>query len=263
MRENLKQVKQITWRILDKILNLFLSQKQYTKSLNLQQSWKSVYAVHLTQRTRGRMICCASLHYILMRNKVCITCQSLAHTVQAQRAKWWKALHLLCKCYTLCDNLKTMLEQINAPKCSVVLRNMYRRTPNIDWRQIHTQITFPCSVSLVDASIHPQLTENNPKIIFSPEISVKLGSVYPIFLQQLKNLANFHETDTTVLFLLPFPCTKFTYTRVKWRIESHYFTCHDQDACSSPLIQSIILKYRLEVSYSILSTLAYHRHNFT
>lgn len=159
MGEKLKQTKQITWHILDKMLNLFY-QKFNILYHKISRSHGSLGvrvlilpAVHLMQHTKERMtvICCASLHYILRSN---ITCQSLAHTVQAQRVNWWKALHLHCECYTLHDNIKTMLEQINASKCSVVPRNMYRRTPNIDWRWIHTQIKIPCSVSLVDASIH-------------------------------------------------------------------------------------------------------------
>lgn len=153
----------------------FLSQMLYIISLNLKQSWMShcvciyITCVHLMQHTKRRMtvICCASLHSILTSNKVCITCQSLAHTVQAWKANWWKALHLHCRCYTLRDSLKTTLEQINASKCSVVLRNLYRRTPNIDWNWIHTQIIH--SVSLIDASIH----SNWQKIIWKLTILPK------------------------------------------------------------------------------------------
>lgn len=137
----------------------FLSQMQYIISLNLKQSSNLSVRVSITCSTpdapyEGKddsAICCVSLHYILTSNKVCITCQSLAHTMQAWRANWWKALHLHHKCYTLHDNLKTTLEQINTSKCSLVLRNMYRRTPNIDWRQVH--IPMLCVIS-VDVSIH-------------------------------------------------------------------------------------------------------------
>lgn len=131
----------------------FLSQMQYITWLNLKQSWKSqCMCVCITcstpdaayRRKDDSAICCASLCNILMSSKVCIPCQSLAHSIES---KLMEVLHLHCKCYTLHDNLNTMMKQINASKCSVVLRNMYRSTPSIDWRQIHTQNTFPFSVS--------------------------------------------------------------------------------------------------------------------
>lgn len=122
-------------------------------------------------------ICCAPLLYIPTSHKVCITCQSLAHTAGTE-SKLMEGLHLRFKCYTLHDNLKTKVGQINASKCSVVLRNMYR-TPNLDWRQIHTQITFPCSVSLVDTSIHHDWQSIIRKFSFLPKFL--LNCCFPHF----------------------------------------------------------------------------------
>lgn len=114
----------------------FLSQMQYIISLNPRQSWKTqsvcvcLYYLQYTWCSKDdSAICCASLLYILTSRKVCITCQSLAHTAGTQ-SKLMEGLHLHFKCYTLHDNLKTKLGQINASKCSVVLRNKYRTTPN-------------------------------------------------------------------------------------------------------------------------------------
>lgn len=210
MREKLKQAKQITWHIRDKMLTLFYHK---CSTLNLRQSWKTqCVCVYITCSTpdaayKGKddsAICCASLCYILMSNKACITCQSLVHTAGIE-SKLMEglapALQVLHATWQSKDNAGTNQWFSGAQK--YVQKDS---KPRLKTNSHPNHIPTLCVIS---SCIHTEwLMESNLKIIFSSQISVKLGAVFPIFLRQLTNLANFHETDVTVLLLLQFSFAK-------------------------------------------------------